>query len=244
MAGIGDLIAAVQNWVVAENSFSKQISGSFTNISNQLAATAASSTVTALSCSVTAIQASYVRSIASLSSDFTLASTTGITNSSRAIILSQASTSQFGSVKVDGTTITAASGVISAVAASSIPILSKFTNSISSDVALNNIANFFTGPTVSQGSSGTWFASGTITLTDVGVAAMEAKLWDGTTVIDSARTTLFGAGHTTISLSGYITSPASNIKISARDASNVTGLIIANVTGTGVDSTITALRIA
>src|SRR5512146_502647 len=40
------------------------------------------------------------------------------------------------------------------------------TNSLSGNVALNNISNFFDGPSVAQGTGGTWFASGTVTLTD------------------------------------------------------------------------------
>jgi hypothetical protein len=59
--------------------------------------------------------ATYVNSINSRTGAITLNSTSGITNSSNDIILSQASSSQFGAVKVDNTTITASSGVISAV---------------------------------------------------------------------------------------------------------------------------------
>jgi hypothetical protein len=58
--------------------------------------------------------ATYVNSINSRTGAITLNSTSGITNSSNDIILSQASSSQFGAVKVDNTTITAAAGVISA----------------------------------------------------------------------------------------------------------------------------------
>jgi hypothetical protein len=56
--------------------------------------------------------ATYVNSINSRTGAITLNSTSGITNSSNDIILSQASSSQFGAVKVDNTTITASSGVI------------------------------------------------------------------------------------------------------------------------------------
>ena len=71
---------------------------------------------------------------------------------------------------------------------------SALTNSIGSDVSLNNTANFFTGPTVAQGTTGTWFASGTVTLNDTaGAASFYAKLWDGTTVIASCFATTSGA---------------------------------------------------
>lgn len=118
-------------------------------------------------------------------------------------------------------------------------------NSIGSDVALNNTANFFDGPSVAQGTIGTWFASGTVTLNDTGGAAvMFAKLWDGTNVISSAEIRIDGAGEIkTVSLSGFITGPAGNIRISVRDATNTTGVIIFNATGTSKDSTVTAVRI-
>ena len=48
---------------------------------------------------------------------FTLNSTTGLTNSTNDIQCRQGSASQFGCVKVDGSTITASSGVISATGA-------------------------------------------------------------------------------------------------------------------------------
>jgi hypothetical protein len=61
------------------------------------------------------------------------------------------------------------------------------------DVPLNNTANYFDGPSTAQGASGTWFAAGTITLTDTGTTAIYAcKLWDGTTVISSGQSGGFG----------------------------------------------------
>lgn len=120
------------------------------------------------------------------------------------------------------------------------------TNSLGANVALNNIANYFDGPSVAQGTSGTWFVSGTITAADTaGTAAIHAKLWDGTTVIAACRQNVSGAnGYVSISLSGFITSPAANLRISARDLTSTSGAIVYNVTGTSKDSTITAVRIA
>src|SRR6516165_6342556 len=58
--------------------------------------------------------------------------------------------------------------------------------SLGADVLLNNTANYFDGPSVAQGTTRTWWASGTITVLDTGAAAtIHAKLWDGTTVISS-----------------------------------------------------------
>ena len=79
------------------------------------------------------------------------------------------------------------------------------TNSLAADVLLNSIANYFDGPTVAQGTVGTWFASGTVTVLDTaGAAAFDAKLWDGTTVIASAEHMGDSNRYHSISLSGFI----------------------------------------
>lgn len=119
------------------------------------------------------------------------------------------------------------------------------TASLGADVALNNTANYFDGPSVAQGTSGTWFVSGTVVAQGTSAANYYVKLWDGTTVIASAAV-YFGAGGlpAPISVSGYISSPAGNLKISVRDINNTNGFIKYNVSGNSKDSTITAIRIA
>lgn len=119
------------------------------------------------------------------------------------------------------------------------------TNSLSGDVTLNNTVGFFDGPVVAQGTTGTWYASGTVTMIDTSAAArFVAKLWDGTTVIASAvADTATTNGAVSISLSGYIASPAGNIRISVLDASSTNGLIKADLSGSAKDSTISAVRI-
>jgi hypothetical protein len=119
------------------------------------------------------------------------------------------------------------------------------TNSLSGDVTMNVSANYFTGPSVSQGTSGTWYASGTVTIIESATAgSFDAKLWDGTTVIASCRHYSDTANvQRSISLSGYITNPAGNIRISVRDLNGTSGSILSNVTGGGKDSTVTAIRI-
>lgn len=122
---------------------------------------------------------------------------------------------------------------------------SAIVDTLSGDVDLTNTGTFFTGPTVAQGTSGTWFASGQVTLLDTSSAArFVAKLWDGTTVIasavdDSATTN----GAVTIKLSGYISAPAGNIRISVIDATSTNGKIKADLSGAAKDSTLTAIRI-
>jgi len=123
--------------------------------------------------------------------------------------------------------------------------LPSITNSLSADVNLNNTSNYFDGPSCAQGTTGTWLATGTICLTDTGGATFfEVKLWDGTTVIASAATTSIAASDgISLSLSGVISSPAGNIRMSARDSGFPTGKILFNVSGLSKDSTLTVIRI-
>lgn len=123
--------------------------------------------------------------------------------------------------------------------------LSTASNILGADVNLNNTANYFDGPSMAQGTSGTWFVSGTVTLTDSAISGFYCKLWDGTTVIASTIQNLSGAGgQVTATLSGYITNPAGNIRISCRDALTTNGKILFNGTGNSKDSSIFGVRIA
>lgn len=121
-------------------------------------------------------------------------------------------------------------------------------NSLGGDVNLNNTSNYFDGPSVAQGTAGTWFASGTVTVTDTGGAAtFYCRLWDGTVpgLIATAASGTAGSANTNVlmSLSGLLTSPAGNIRISCRDITATTGKILFNITGSSADSTLSAIRI-
>jgi hypothetical protein len=118
------------------------------------------------------------------------------------------------------------------------------TNSLGANVAMNNSTLYFAGPTVAQGSTGTWCASGTVTLSDSVAGTLFAlKLWDGTTVVASGETQLASAnGNLTASLSGCLASPASNLRIDVK-ASATTASIRFNDSGNSKDSTITAWRV-
>ena len=121
---------------------------------------------------------------------------------------------------------------------------SQLTNALGANVLLNNTALFFDGPTIAQGTSGTWWASGSVTVYDVvaPTATIFCKLWDGTTIIASGQaTTTLGA--VVFTLAGYIASPAANIKVSCKDQTGVNGVIAFNQSGTSKDSTISAFRI-
>jgi hypothetical protein len=125
-------------------------------------------------------------------------------------------------------------------------ILSQLTSSLGADVALNNTANYFDGPSVAQGSTGTWLVFGSVTVQDTaGAANLDIKLWDGTTVVASARGHVDGTGTwEVIALSGFLASPAGNLRISVRDITSTSGKIIFNGSGNSKDSTISAIRIA
>jgi hypothetical protein len=190
---------------------------------------------------IVALAEDLVRSIAGNAGAFTLNSASGLTNSTNDILLSQASSSQFGAVKVDNSTIKATAGIISTTN----PLPAPITASLGADVALNNIANYFDGPSIAQGTTGTWFVSATVTLTDTTSAGkFNAKLWDGTTIIASGScATVNNVSSQSISISGFITSPAGNIKVSVQDVTNTTGKIQFNKSGNSKDSTISAFRI-
>src|SRR5882724_8981084 len=120
MAGLTDVLSVLQNGVTSFNNLTTQMKGSFNNISSQL---------TTLSSQVATLQSSGVKSIAGNTGAFTLNGTSGltITSSINDINLFKGSSSQFGAIKVDGTSISASSGVISTVLTAG-PI----TNSLSS----------------------------------------------------------------------------------------------------------------
>jgi parallel beta helix pectate lyase-like protein len=117
------------------------------------------------------------------------------------------------------------------------------TNSLGADVALNNTANYFDGPSVAQGTSGTWWAAGTVELLDGSAATYSCKLWDGTTVMSSSAAGSAAGVAITIALSGYIVSPAGNIRISCKDFTTTAGNMKFNTSGTSKDSTVSAVRI-
>lgn len=119
------------------------------------------------------------------------------------------------------------------------------TNSLSGDVALNNTGLYFDGPSVAQGSSGIWLATGNVTIKDtVSSTNNFVKLWDGTTIADSGHVqTNSSLTGTTIHLSGIFTSPAGNIRISVKDVGTTTGVMQFNMSGNSKDSTITVVRI-
>lgn len=164
-----------------------------------------------------------------------------------AVVLTNATGTAAGLTAGTVTTNANLTGLVTSSGNATSLALGQLTASLGANVTMNNTANYFDGPSIAQGSTGTWFVSATVTVSDTAAStpSFYAKLWDGTTVIASAITTVPGtANGGTISLSGYITSPAGNLRVSCRDVSATTGLIVANATGNSKDSTISAFRIA
>lgn len=175
----------------------------------------------------------------------TAANTTDITTNTAAIAALTSVVATKGTVTSVGSGAGLTGGPITGSGSLAVS-LSSFTASLGADVALNNISNYFPGPAVAQGTTGTWLVTGTITARDTaGVAGIFVKLWDGTTVIASARADTSATNfYTSISVSGIITNPAGNLRIDVRDASSASGVLIFNGSGNSKDSTITAVRIA
>jgi hypothetical protein len=119
----------------------------------------------------------------------------------------------------------------------------RVATSLGADVTLNS-STYAYGPSVAQGTTGIWLASGTVTLLDSAAAqGYICKLWDGTTVIASSKTTQGASGQSvTLSLSGTLATPAANIRISCQLTVNTaTAKIVFNATGASKDSTLTAV---
>jgi len=113
--------------------------------------------------------------------------------------------------------------------------LATTSNVLPSLVSLNNISNYFDGPSMTQGTAGTWFASGSVSVssTDSGWSIFRCKLWDGHTLISQGEVSyLNGQMETaTLTLSGSLVSPADNIRVSCRDISGTNGSIISSLGG-------------
>ena len=122
--------------------------------------------------------------------------------------------------------------------------LSAVTSTSTGSFTLSSSSVFTDTVFVTQGTTGVWFASGTITAFNVGSTDyILAKLWDGTTVIGSAESRVPGTGqYMAISLSGVITNPVANIKISCTSNNGSVIVTTGNIAATK-DSNLTAIRI-
>lgn len=125
---------------------------------------------------------------------------------------------------------------------------SQLTAALGANVSMGATGTYYTGPSIAQGSTGTWLVSGQVTVQNtVGGDVVNVKLWDGATVVASARMHLVSVSGTyygVCALSGVLSSPAGNLRISVSPVSRTDGAIAFNASGNSKDSTITAFRIA
>lgn len=140
-------------------------------------------------------------------------------------------------------TVAGSPGTWVQIGAASATLLTTATNILGGDVACNNASNFFDGPSMAQGTSGTWWCSGTVSVGGASSSNIDVKLWDGTTIIASARAWFNAASTMAFSLTGFLASPAANIRMSVR-SSATNASITFNTSGQSKDCSVFGLRIA
>jgi len=136
------------------------------------------------------------------------------------------------------------SGQIGISTTTSTAFLTSVSNFTVADISITN-TSYTDGPSVAQGTTGVWYASGSITFTDgVGAANVSGILWDGQTIVASGNVNINAAtAMRTMSLSGIFTNPSTNIKISALNQTRAAGLLKNTVSGSSRDCSLYAFRI-
>ncbi len=122
--------------------------------------------------------------------------------------------------------------------------LTTASNVLGADVTMGSANTDFTGPSMAQGTTGTWLVVGKITLVDTASNVFIVKLTDGTTVYDTA----FTRGNITAPqaptvLHAIVTNPAGNMRMLAQN-NGTGGTIKFNASGQSKDSSIYGVRIA
>lgn len=121
--------------------------------------------------------------------------------------------------------------------------LSNVTSTSTGSFTLSSSSAFTDTVFVTQGTTGVWYASGTVTILNSANADQPiAKLWDGTTEIASAQSRInVSTTYISISLSGIITNPAGNIRISGL---SLNSSVVVSTGAAGLKgSVLTAIRI-
>lgn len=120
--------------------------------------------------------------------------------------------------------------------------LSSLVNSLGAPVNLTN-TGYTDGPSVAQGSTGTWLATGQVAVTGTASDDIICQIWDGTTTIAAGSVTMTGTGNVSLHLSGVKASPAGNLRISCENATANRGTMATTNGVTASASTISAVRI-
>jgi hypothetical protein len=120
-------------------------------------------------------------------------------------------------------------------------------NVLGADVAMGATGTFTDGPSMAQGTSGFWWATGSVMfLSTSGAASVVCKLWDGTNTIVAAGPLPTSAANATngVTLSGFLAiAPAANIRITCKDTLSGNTKMLFNASGTSKDSSIFGHRI-
>ena len=122
----------------------------------------------------------------------------------------------------------------------------SFSAFLSTDTTSTSTSVFPVGPSVTLGATGTWLVNGTVTYTDsAGGRFASCAITDGTVIYASALGSLSAATYyQATSLTAIIPSTSASVYISARPMTPVTTFkMVANVTGSGMDTSITAVRL-
>ncbi len=115
--------------------------------------------------------------------------------------------------------------------------ITLITNTLSGNPSFSTAA-FVDGPSVAQGSSGIWYASGQVSWTSANQIVAQAQLWDGTNQIGLVQALVPANEQIVTALSGAIANPAGNIRISMISLSGgITGTMFSGL------GTVTAIRI-
>jgi hypothetical protein len=144
-----------------------------------------------------------------------------------------------------GLTGTYPNPTVATIPATALGGLSQVTNSLGAPVTMTTQNVVVDGPSVSQGTVGTWIVTGGVSLSGASAnQILVCKLWDGTTLISSGVAVPTSTGVvSSMHLSGVLATPAGNLRISCLNASG-NGGTISNTNGVDAKaSTITAFRI-
>ncbi len=125
--------------------------------------------------------------------------------------------------------------------------LTYLTNALTTNTTSLTTGTYATGPTISQGSSGVWYATTSMSWQLInGSQTLGAKLWDGTTIISEGMVSGPIGTFVSMNLAGVIASPAGNLKTSfvvygGGGAGAITN--ISDLLGGSAGCTLTAIRI-
>ena len=125
------------------------------------------------------------------------------------------------------------------------PVLSSFSAALGANVALNNTATWFDGPSIAQGTTGVFLVIGHLTfINSANNINPSIRIYDGTSVWASGRGSTWTAGAASIAtISAIVTNPAGNLRLQGNDPQFTTSTMLANFSGQAKDCMINAARI-